>query len=1163
MHKGRLIAVPEPDPSIRTIYDVVQFGVRTYGNAKCMAYRDLIKVHKESKKVPKVVDGKEELVDKEWTFFELSPYKWLTYYEYEQLMLQVGSALRRMGLEPGDRVHLYASTSHRWLSVMHGATSQSMPVVTSYETLGLDALKHSIQATKPKLLYTESNLLKGLPKVLGDTPSIAVVVYNKTVELDAKVLDKLVADFPDIQFLPYEEFRAAGEANMVDPVKPSPEDLCCIMYTSGSTGTPKGVMLRHKQFVASIAGATAVVMDFLAPSDIFINYLPLAHIFELMVETSAFIWGTKLGYGHPRTLTSQSVRNCKGDLEELHPTIMVGVPAVWEATRKGIAAKVDEGGAVVKRLFSAAYYAKKQLLQRGLPGTGVIDNYILKKVKQATGGKLRWTMSGAGPIASQTMEFISVVLAPLINGYGLTETIAMASLRDPMWFPYNTRGDIPPCIEVKLVDFAEAGYTSKDKPFPRGEIWIRGPAVMEGYFENEEETKSVLTPDGWFMTGDIGMFDETGKLRVIDRKKSLVKTLKGEYVALEKLESIYRVVSVVGNICVYADGDREKPIALVVPNGSTLEKLAADNGIQTESIDELLGNRKLKNIVLREMQAVGRKYGLAGIEIIHSIVLVDEEWTPENGLTTAAGKLQRRALAQKYSRQIEEAYQDTDGTLPGLAQGENRDRWFGCGLAPFELAPCCAIDLTSATYAAVATATTAMNGTILYSEELRCERRAVGGLVCAWAGGGDADDDGSPGDRDRDWDGEGWSVPVVVDACRDGGELGGIRLSLELGSGPSNAPSRHAHTHAPQEPPAAAVIGLRTRVACASRSDRRLAIGLVICAGLDCDSDADADYGDGATPGWLVGRPSSLREPVTSPGSRGDVDAGYQLPRPPVTRSPYTVTVPTQTPSWSSPGQRQRQRQRLTMPAPSLLKLAQAACVRYIKRIDDIGDAPYELFQPVLQRIENPEHLHQLEVKSPHLAEHTAELWHEFIKRDVPRSVASGADKTSSGSANGGGNDGGRPATPCYAVYRELVDRSRRQFEDDAQRMFRTFQRENKAKERLHTQIVADPRRRGARAARARARRRGLLAAAAGRGGATAGAAGDGSSSGRAAPVAAVARRLPRPPPRQMLTPTHLLNRGIGTVAQAPKGLVEAYRPASTRSAGSSRSPSQRGRRPP
>lgn len=176
-----------------------------------------------------------------------------------------------------------------------------------------------------------------------------------------------------------------------------------------------------------VTGATAIVGRFLDPADSFIAYLPLAHIFELVVETSSFIWGNVLGYGNPRTLVGDSMRNCKGDLEELRPTVMVGVPAVWETLRKSILGKLNKGGPIVSRVFWAAYYAKRTMLQRKLPGASVVDNYIFKKVKNATGGRLRYTMSGAGPIHPETMEFVSVVLGPMINGYGLTETAAYVS----------------------------------------------------------------------------------------------------------------------------------------------------------------------------------------------------------------------------------------------------------------------------------------------------------------------------------------------------------------------------------------------------------------------------------------------------------------------------------------------------------------------------------------------------------------------------------------------------------------------------------------------------------------------------------------------------------------------------------------------------------------
>ena len=241
-----------------------------------------------------------------------------------------------------------------------------------------------------------------------------------------------------------------------------------------------------------------------------------------------------MGYGSPRTLSDTSVRNCKGDIREFRPTVLVGVPAVWESVRKGIVAKVDAGSAVVRNMFWSALAAKRFLLASGLPGSGVLDAVVFKKVKDATGGRLKLCMNGGGPIAQETQLFVSMAIAPMVNGYGLTETTAMGGLNDPRHWTDRALGDIPSSIEIKLVDFADAGYFSANTP-PQGEIWIRGPSVMDGYYDNEEETKEAVTDDGWFKTGDIGEFDIHGHLRLIDRKKNLVKTLNGEYIALEKV----------------------------------------------------------------------------------------------------------------------------------------------------------------------------------------------------------------------------------------------------------------------------------------------------------------------------------------------------------------------------------------------------------------------------------------------------------------------------------------------------------------------------------------------------------------------------------------------------------------------------------------------------
>jgi long-chain acyl-CoA synthetase len=424
--------------------------------------------------------------------------------------------------------------SAHWLAMSHAAGFQTMPIATAYDTLGIEGLRHSLAQTKAAAVFCDPQLLKTLGQALDKGKYVQTIIYNTNQEVDTSLVNKLKESHSGLQILSIEELRALGEANPVDPVPPSPEDLFGIMYTSGSTGTPKGVPIKHKAVIAAVAGVTTIVGPYIGPGDGLLTYLPLAHILEFVFENACLFWGGTMGYGNVRTLSDTSVRHCKGDIREFQPSIMVGVPQVWEQVRKGIISQVDGGSALVRSLFWGAMSAKNFLLSWSLPGTAVLDAVVFKKVKAATGGKLKLCMNGGGPISSDTQRFISMAICPMIGGYGLTETSAMGALQDPMQWNPDAIGTMPSSVEVKLVDFPDAGYYSTNKP-PQGEIWIHGAPVMEAYYENEQETKEAVTADGWFKTGDIGEFDSNGQLRLIDRKKNLVKTLAGEYIALEKV----------------------------------------------------------------------------------------------------------------------------------------------------------------------------------------------------------------------------------------------------------------------------------------------------------------------------------------------------------------------------------------------------------------------------------------------------------------------------------------------------------------------------------------------------------------------------------------------------------------------------------------------------
>ncbi|KAB5572524.1 fatty acid activator [Coniochaeta sp. 2T2.1] len=656
-HRQAVDELPtKPAENISTVYELVRVCAAKYGNAKCMGSRKLLRTHQETKKVKKMVDGEEREVDKNWTYFELSGYEYLTYNEYETLILQLGAGLRKLGLEAHDRIHIFAATSQYWLAMGHGAASQNMAIVTAYDTLGEEGLRHSMVATGAKAIFLDPHLLPTLGNVLKDATEIRHVIYNSQNQVKQEHIDKLKASFPHVNILSVEDLRKIGEENPTEPVPPKPEDLCCIMYTSGSTGTPKGVPLKHSNVVASVTSVSYVVQPFIGPGDGLLTYLPLAHILEYVFENASIFWGSCMGYSNPKTLSDTSVRNCKGDIREFRPSVMVGVPAVWETVKKGIIAKVNDGGPVVQKMFWGALWAKSALMGAGLPGSGALDAIVFKKIKEATGGRLKLCMNGGGPVSKETQRFISMAICPMIIGYGLTETTANGTLQSPLEWTEHSIGGMPAAVEAKLVDFPDAGYYATNKPNPQGEIWLRGPTVMDGYYQNDKETAEAMSPDGWFKTGDIGEWDKNGHLKIIDRKKNLIKTQNGEYIALEKLESIYRSAPVVANICVYADDSKARPVAIIVPAEPALKKLAGSIGVKGNTIEELVHNKKLQQAVLKELQAAGRAGGLSGIEIIEGVVMSDEEWTPQNGLVTAAQKLNRKGILNKFRKEVDAAY---------------------------------------------------------------------------------------------------------------------------------------------------------------------------------------------------------------------------------------------------------------------------------------------------------------------------------------------------------------------------------------------------------------------------------------------------------------------------------------------------------------------------
>lgn len=642
-----------PALGVFTTFDILKRSTDLYGDEPAIGTRKLIKVHKEKKKIPKAVDGKTTEVDKEWTFFELSDYTYLTYREYFDLIQQIGAGLRKVGLSAKDRLHIFATTSSQWLAMSHACSSQSMTIVTAYDTLGESGVEHSLVQSKANAIFVDPHLLETVTKPLKSASSVKTLIYNNATHqpVPQSQIDDFKSAHPELTILSFDELRALGEENPVEPVLPAPQETFCIMYTSGSTGPPKGVPVSHAGFVAAVAGLFSVMEEAVSQKEYVLAYLPLAHIFELVLENLAIFVGATLGYGSPRTLSDTSMRNSPGDMRAFRPTVMVGVPQIWETVRKGIESRVNSSGLITRSAFWSAFSLKSFLVSQNLPGQGILDALVFSQVRAMTGSRLRFIVNGASGIAEDTQHFMSIVLAPMLGGYGLTETCGNGVLGCPLqWTSSGAIGPVTAAVEIKLVSLPDLDYTTETNP-PQGEILIRGKPVLEEYFENPEETEKALTADGWFRTGDIGQFDPDGHVRVIDRLKNLVKLQGGEYIALEKLEAIYRGAEYVQNIMVHGDSGSPKPIAVLVANEKALAKKAKELGVEESRMHK---DKKVRDAVLRSLQAVAKKNGLSGMETVSGVVLVEEEWTPASGLVTATQKVNRRAVREKYKKEIKD-----------------------------------------------------------------------------------------------------------------------------------------------------------------------------------------------------------------------------------------------------------------------------------------------------------------------------------------------------------------------------------------------------------------------------------------------------------------------------------------------------------------------------
>merc|ERR1719438_553670 len=402
----------------------------------------------------------------------------------------------------------------------------------------------------------------------------------------------------------------------------------------------------------------------LSPDDVYLGYLPLAHILELTSEMALLSLGSRICYADPKTLTTSGSYPV-GALQAFSPTIMAGVPKIWDIIKKGAQAKMAQGSPAVRLIAETAFQAKAFAMKHGYD-TPLFNALVFKNFKSMVGGKLCFTLSGGGPLHNDIHTFIRTAFGMvLIQGYGLTETCAGLAIQAKDDMRSGIAGVPLPSVEVKLLscpditDKANMPYLCTDtidnegNPiYGRGEILVKGLTVGVGYYMMPEKTKEEFRSDGFFHTGDIGQFMEDGSLRIVDRKKNLVKLKGGEYIAIESMEGVYGnslfVDPAAGGVVCYGDGDMDRPIALIQLNVGYVKAWARDNDHPEKgNAEALVKSKEVYDAVLADLKSQAKNGGLSHLERVAAVAFAQRGmWTPENQCLTAANKLNRKTILQ-------------------------------------------------------------------------------------------------------------------------------------------------------------------------------------------------------------------------------------------------------------------------------------------------------------------------------------------------------------------------------------------------------------------------------------------------------------------------------------------------------------------------------------
>ncbi len=584
--------------------------------------------------------------------------------EFGRSTIRTARALQEWGIGKGDRVAILSENRPEWPIADMGALLLGAVTVPLYTTLTAEQTAFALNDSGCRVIFVSSDIhLRKVLSIVSRTKLEKVVIMDRVepdgVELDrielaggasgsatVVVMDALVrpgASDPDAQPRTTQsetKLEAELDAKLEAQARAiGPDDLATIVYTSGTTGASKGAMLTHGNIASNIS-CSLLGFD-IQPGQISISFLPLCHITARHVDFSMIYHGVTLAY-------VPFMEQLPTALLEVRPTTFVAVPRVYE---KIYAQAERKAGRFARRAMfdwalSVGAENKPDILAGRTPTSRawkLANKLVFSKIREGMGGHVRTFISGGAPLGRELAEWYAAAGIRIHEGYGLTETSPVIAVNSPVNHRIGTVGKILPNLEVRIAE--------------DGEILVRGPSVFKGYWNRPEETQSAFVDgrinDGWFKTGDIGNIDADGFLSVTDRKKDLIKTSGGKFIAPQPIENSLKLNALIGTAAIV--GDKRKFAAVIIsPNFLGLEDWARTNGVAFSSRTELVTDPRVQ--ALYEHIIEGANQNLARFEKLKRVLLVADEFTADNGALTPTMKLRRRVIEDRYRRQIDELY---------------------------------------------------------------------------------------------------------------------------------------------------------------------------------------------------------------------------------------------------------------------------------------------------------------------------------------------------------------------------------------------------------------------------------------------------------------------------------------------------------------------------